>query len=459
MYLKINIFRIKKIIFTIILLLSTINIFYANEAIKKNGVLFYEQCNILLDMSDKKNIAKLGENLCIFIKKDNSDTFLILAKKKNNFSLELIDEETINYMKKNYYRGEKININILWDNKKIINLLKFNSNFLEKYNTIEKGYKIKFLEDNLLENFNILKKNCFFNSYFPLCKDNSKQKITEKIEKVFRWNVFNIEKLLNSNILNLKNEINKINKIKNKIKKINIYYTNKQKNTDKKVYSEKIKFTINFLIYKLEIYNKILENRAWDLEFNSFLKKNKIYFIDKELVWNLYISQNNYFTFFYYWDKRINALKNSISHFDEDELNADLKIKQENIEYLKQKIIEKYSAKFIEGTEKRLILITKKYLSKTKYLLFDTDNNKIFTFNWDIQKIEKGKKWYYMLVKKYNGEQFFILYDWKKLQIIVETKNKYNIPKFELLIWKKVKIYYYLDNWEKGIEEIDISKY
>ena len=75
MYNKTNILRIKKIIFTIILLLSTINIFYANEDIKKNGVLFYEQCNILLDKADKKNIAKLGKNLCVFIKKDDSDTF------------------------------------------------------------------------------------------------------------------------------------------------------------------------------------------------------------------------------------------------------------------------------------------------------------------------------------------------------------------------------------------------
>ena len=454
---------LKKIILTLLVFCSiNTSLTFADDGKKANWVLFYEQCNILLDKTDTKNIAELWENLCIFIKNNNSETYTILAKKKNNFSLELINKEILDYLKKNYYRWERINIILEWNKKEIAQKLNFDKKYFSKYDTLDSDYKIEFLEDNLLntqEFWKILTKNCKFNSYFPTCSDNYKQNIIKKIEKILLQNLFNRDKLLSSSLKTLEIEKEKINIIKNKIKYLDKYYSEKQKNSDKIIYSENIKFTINFLIYKLEIYSKILENRIWDLEFKDFLVKNKIYFIDKKLIWNLYISQNDQFTFFYYWNKRINTLKNSISHFDDDELELDKNLVEENIEYLKEKIREKYSAKYVKNTDKKLILITKKYLSKEKYLLFDTTNNKIFQFYWDIEKIEIWKKWYYILSKNYAWDIALSLYNWKTLQEIIEPSKNYKIYDFELLVWKKIKLFYSNKDNAKNESIVDISEY
>jgi len=448
---------IKKIIIFIIILIN-INTTFANNK-NPNWILFYEQCNVLLDKSDKENISKLWTNLCIFIKNNNSDTTTILAKKENSFWLQLIDQKTINYLKLNYYRWEKINIYFSWYKKNITQKLNFNKDFIKNYDSFIQDYKIKFFDDILLDKFMILKKSCDFTSFQANCKNSKKQEITEKIIKILNSNILNREKILNSSKNKLLLEKNKINKIKNKIIFLDKYYINKQKSSEKIIYSENIKFTINFLIYKFEIYSKILENRISDLSFTTFLKENKIYFIDKKLIWDLYISQNEQFTFFYYKNKRVNTLKNSISHFDEDELEQDKKISQNNIEYLKKKIREKYSADFIKGTNEKLILITKKYLSKRKYLLFDTNNNKIFEFYWKVNKQEKWKKWYYFLLENYKWEKYFVLYTWKVLYIIIEPSEEFNIYNFELLEWKKVELFY--SNNESKINKniIDISEY
>jgi hypothetical protein len=456
MYIKINNIWIKKIILFFIFLLN-INISFAEET-KINWVLFYEQCNILLEKSDVENISKLWENLCIFIENKNSDFTTILAKNKNDFWFELINQETLDYLKNNYYRWEKINVYFSWYKKYIAQNLKFNKNIIKKYDTLTNNYKIKFFDDTILNNYKILTQKCSFNSFYAKCNESKKQEIVEKITEILNLNKLSREKLLNSSYNQLILENNKIIKIKEKIKNLNKYYSQKEDKWKIK-YSENIKFTINFLIYKLEIYNQILKNRISDLEFNDFLKENNIYFIDKKLIWDLYISQNNQFTFFYYKDKRINTLKNSLSHFDEDELKADPKISEKNIEYLKEKIRNKYSAEYIKNTDKKLILITKNYLSKQKYLLFDTQNNKIFNFYWKIKKVEKWKKWYYFLLENYKQEKYFTLYTWKILYIIIEPNKNFNLNNFELLERKRVKLFYSNSDKKENEKIIDVSEY
>jgi hypothetical protein len=98
-------------------------------------------------------------------------------------------------------------------------------------------------------------------------------------------------------------------------------------------------------------------------------------------------------------------------------------------------------------------------LSKTKYLIFDTRNNKIFEFYWKINKQEKWKKWYYFLLENYSWEKYFILYTWKVLYTIIEPSLEFNIYDFELLSWKKVKLFY--SNSEKNTNDkiIDIWEY
>jgi hypothetical protein len=89
---------LKKILLLFIILLN-INFAFANEK-KPNWILFYEQCNILLDKSEKENIAELWDNLCVFIENKNTNFTTILAKKENNFSLELINSKVLDYLKK-----------------------------------------------------------------------------------------------------------------------------------------------------------------------------------------------------------------------------------------------------------------------------------------------------------------------------------------------------------------------
>ena len=440
--------KIKKILIFTLIFFSINNTF----AIENKYTAFYEQCNILLDKSQEKNIAELWNNLCLFIKKQ--DKYLILSKQKNDFWLTLLNDKYINYLKKYYYRWEKINIKLSWREKIIENKLNFT---IWKYSTLNENYEINFLEDDLLnqEKYDILKKSCKFNSYISNCNDKIKNSLIKRIDLVFKWKKLNKEILLHSNLIKLQKELGKINFIKNKILKIDQFY----KKNKKDIYSDNIKFTIFYIYYKLDIYSKILENRIWDLEFKNFLVKNNIYYIDKKLVWNLFISQNNEFTFFYYWKKRVNTLKNSLSLFDEEELKNDPKISLNNIEYLKEKIREKYSAKYIKNTNNRLILITKNYLSRKKYLLFDSIKEKVFKINWEIEQVEKWKKWYYFISKNYSWNQFFELYNWKNIQTILETKKKYIIKNFELLIWKKVQINYILDWNILENEIIDISEY
>ncbi|MDQ7009906.1 MAG: hypothetical protein Q9M94_06450 [Candidatus Gracilibacteria bacterium] len=439
---------LKKIILTLtIIFFTNIITVYADD---KKGVLFYEQCNMLLERSDVLNIQNLGENLCIVIQEKGTKEKSILTKKKSNFDYNLIKQEIIDYLREKYYRGERINITFSGEK---INL---KNSFNNLYNTTLTNYKINFLDDVLLgeEKYEMLTKDCVFDSYFPTCENNYKQNITEKIENMLLGNIFNINKILTSSLDELEKEINKINIIKNKIEELDNYYSKK----DNINYTENIKFTIKYLIYKLDIYNKVLENRILDLDFNKFLKEKDIYYIDKKLVGDLYISQSDYYTFFYYGKTRINTLNTNLSHFEESVINNDPKLSTD-LDYLKKKIRDKYSAEYIKETDNKLILITKDYVSKTKYLLFDTTNKKIFEFFGKVVQIEKGKKGYYMLLENYNKNQFVVLYNGKALKKISETKNKYFISNFELLVGKKVKINYILKNGDKNNEIIDISGY
>jgi len=371
----------KKILLITIILLN-INLTFADEK-KANWILFYEQCNSLLEKTERQNIAKLWNNLCIFIETNNSEFTTILAKKENDFWLELIKPEILKYLKKNYYRWEKINIYHTGYRKNITQKLNFNKNIIKNYDSFISDYQIIFFEDVLLSEFHILKKYCTFNSYHPKCSNKSKKEIIERVEELLENKLVNTNKLLNypKNILSI--ERNKINNIKNKIKALEKLYSKKAIPSDNTVYLDNTLFIIKYLIYKFEIYDKIIGNRISDLNFLIFLKENNIYFIDKELIWDLFISQNNQFTFFYYENKRINTLKNSLSHFDEDELKADPKLLKKDSEYLKEKIRNKYSAKFIENTNKKLILITKTYLSRKKYLIFNTETYEIEEYKWE----------------------------------------------------------------------------
>jgi hypothetical protein len=437
---------LKKIILIFVIL--TINISSTHAGEESKWVLFYEQCNMLLDRTDVKTIQNLWENLCIFIEEEGKK--IVLTKNESDFGFNLIDEEIIEYLREKYYRWEKINITFSWEK------IYLKNEFNIWYNSTLKNYKIDFWGDVLLweTKYDILTQNCEFDSYFPTCKDNYKKDITEKIEKMLLWNIFNINKVLTSSSDELKIEIKKINIIKNKIEELDNYYSKNNKIN----YTENIQFTITYLIYKLDIYNTLLENRIWDLDFNAFLKEKDIYYIDKQLVWDLYISQSNRFTFFYYWKTRINTLNTNLSHFEDSVVENDKKLSID-LDYLKQKIRDKYSAEYVENTNNKLIHIKKDYLTKTKYLLFDTQTKQIFTFNWNIKKVEKWKKWYYMLLENYDQNQFLILYNWKTVKIISETENKYSISNFELLVWKKVKINYIFKNWDKSSETIDISGY
>ena len=91
-------------------------------------------------------------------------------------------------------------------------------------------------------------------------------------------------------------------------------------------------------------------------------------------------------------------------------IKNDLKLSTD-LDYLKQKIRDKYSAEYINNTNNRLILIKKSYYSKTKYLLFDTEIKEVFRFFWEVKKIKKTKEWYYMSLNDYKWNQTFILYN------------------------------------------------
>lgn len=83
-----------------------------------DAVLEYEQCNMMLDKTQIKNIQKLWKNICIFIT-DSSGMTTILAKNNNEYWISLIHENTLKFLKKNYYRWEKVNIKLEWTYKKI----------------------------------------------------------------------------------------------------------------------------------------------------------------------------------------------------------------------------------------------------------------------------------------------------------------------------------------------------
>lgn len=254
-----------------------------------NGIIFYEQCNkILKKHNNHKNIQNFAENLCIFIINNENKKVTILSKNKNVFWLELIDEKTLEYLKQKYYRGEKVNIYLSWTKKDLEQILSFDLEKynIEKYDTLDTDYKIKFLDDNLLNDkkYNILNKKCEFNSYLPNCLEKHNKDIIKKIDDMFIWNIFNLKKLLKSSLDELKKEKLKINKINKKISKLDYYFSKKQDNLDETYYTDNIQFTIMYLIYKLDIYNLLLDNRIWDLEFNMFLKENNIYYIDKKLI-------------------------------------------------------------------------------------------------------------------------------------------------------------------------------
>jgi len=412
-----------------------------------NAQLQYEQCNMLLEETDTKNIKELWDNLCIFIQ-DESDRFSILAKEKNNFWLTIIDEDTLAFLKENYYRGEVIQIHIQGYNISPIQQLAFT--WKNSYTTLDNGYTISFFNDSLLNTseYSDLLEECSFISYNATCQNSQFWKIATQINRVIAPELFEKKVLLWSNMPQLTTEVNKIQKISQKIKNLKKNYASESQ----------VLFTINYIWYRLDIYTHILKNRITDLQFQDFIKKNSIYYIDKKLLWDLYISQSDKYTFFYYKDKRINTLNNNTSHFEDSVVASDMQLSQD-LEYLQKNIRDKYSAEYVQGTNNALILIKKKYLSNEKYLLFDSDSENLFEFYGEISSIKKWQKWWYMLLKNFNWRQLFILYDWKNIQKIIDYTQWYSIDKFELLIWKKVQIYYTLDDWSKSNEVIDISIY
>ena len=201
-----------------------------------------------------------------------------------------------------------------------------------------------------------------------------------------------------------------------------------------------------------------MNNALEDLQFYAFLKDSDIYFKDKSLLPDLYISQTDQFTFFYYKDTRINTLNTDLSHFDASEISADEKL-EEDKEYLKQEIRDKYSAEYIKGTNNELILITKTYSNFNKYLLFDVTTLKLHSLDWKIIQVEKWLKWYYFLTQNLADDQHLVLYDGKNNYNLLEEITGYVINSFELLSGWQIKILYTSEEGEELEEKISVEEY
>ena len=359
--------------------------FFQNEMSAKtsiDAVLEYEQCNMMLDKTQIKNIQKLWKNICIFIT-DSSGMTTILAKNNNEYWISLIHENTLKFLKKNYYRWEKVNIKLEWTYKKITQNLQFKST--QKYNTLIWRYKIIFLWDSVLQkkNFILLQKFCTFSSFnIDRCTNKKYFTYMKKVEKTLSQKILKKNIILKSSYVILQKEIAKIQKISVKIRGLEEHYTDKYW----------ILLVLKMIQYRMHIYTLVLNNRLGDLDFDSFLEENNIHYIDKVLVWDLYISQSQEYTYFYYKNHKINTLPNNTSHFDDEIISSDSQLINYS-EYLQDKIREKYSAEYVKSTDEKIIFIRKKYSTREKYLLFDTENKKIFTFYWNIQTSWKKPNW------------------------------------------------------------------
>ncbi len=444
-----------KIMFSLLLVVSLViismmssNYSYASNT--ANWTLSYDQCNKFIDRESVDDIQNLWENMCVFIVWTNWD-FIVLSKDANNYWFNLISEDLLKQLQSKYYRGENIQIYYQWFWIIKDTDLSFSITESTTISTLDNWYTIELLQDTEISDTDIythVKQQCDFVSYIASCSDISYNELIVRIDTVINTLLMKKDILLSSNATILKAEISKMQLITSKLSDLQFEY-NAQ---------EKLLFTIEYIIYKINVQSRIIQNQIDDVQFRSFLKKQSIYFKDKVLLWDLYISQSDQFTFFYYWPIRVNTLPTDTSHFEDNVIENDTNLLTDST-YLKKKIRDKYSATYVEISNNSLMLITKTYESYNKYLLFDTNTLKLHVLNWDIIQIDIWKKWYYMLTQNKKWEQNFVLYNWKSVQNILEQSDWYTINSFELLIWKKVKVFYTLDNWDTAEEIIDISEF
>ena len=423
---------------------------YSDTTKKVNATLIYDQCSKFIHKNEVYNIQEFWENICAFVRTSGWDLFILTKQESKSWAI-LLTPPLLSELRGNYYRWEEIDIHLEWEPQALLNEINFTlKNISYKATTLKKWYTISLLSDSLLSNnrFSTITEFCTFKSYNPKCTNTQVSKIVNDVDTLLSDLVISKEVVLSWDSKLLTSEIQKLVIIAKKLNSLKWKYkTNKV-----------LLFTLEYIIYKIEVNKTILNNALEDVAFYRFLKANDIYFKDKVILWDLYISQSDQFTFFYYNDKRVNTLKTDTSHFDELELAADPRLKSD-IEYLKKKIREKYSADFIKESSQSLMFIKKTYTNTHKYLLFDTNTLILHTLDWDITQLQKWKKWYYFLTQNSNQDQTFVLYDWKKIQKIINETKWYKISWFELLSWGKVKLFYTIDNWEVTQEVIDISTY
>ncbi len=436
-----NISTKKIALFLLLIFTFSIKAFSSSET--QNYTFFYDKCSHRLINENYNYIEKFWESFCSFLISTKWELF-VLENTENDFWIEIFSDEITSYIKSKYYRWEFLMVKAKLSEEKVLE--NFGFKIWDKLFSTSKTAKIEnivFWSDAILQKYEVLSKNCDFDSFIPKCGDKYFEWLVSKIDFSYNKLFLTKEQLTHKTKSQLQKESEKIQNIKNKI---DILKENYEK-------EEKIFFTIEYISYKLTLYNSIIKSIIEDKNFEEILVKKekeiKWIFV-KELLKNFIIRQNDLYTYFYYKDKLVYAVENNLEILS-DQTKEQNKKSLSNKDFLKQKIIDEYKASFLKDSQEEII-----YLSRINWdfaYIFDTKTLKKFKTFWTITKTEKGKKWYYFLTFWLSLD----LYDGKDFQNIVKSWEWKFVNDFELLFWWVVKVTFQDDYGKTFSENYDIN--
>lgn len=424
-----------------VLLFFTIKIFA--DSTEENYIFFYDKCSNRVINENYNYIENFWESFCSFLISTKWELF-VLENAENDFWIEIFSDEIINYIKSKYYRWEFLMVKAkLWEEKVLEN---FGFKIWDKLFSTSKTAKIEnivFWSDTILQKYEVLSKNCAFDSFIPKCRDKYFEWLVSKIDFSYNKLFLTKEQLTPKTKNQLQKESEKIQNIKNKIDSLKGNYEKE----------EKIFFTIEYISYKLTLYNSIIKSIIEDKNFEEVLVKKekeiKWIFV-KELLKNFTVRQNDLYTYFYYKDKLAHTVENNLETLSVQTKEQNKKSLWDK-DFLKQKIIDEYNASFLKVSQEEVI-----YLSRINWdfaYILDTKTLKKFKTLWTITKTEKGRKWYYLLTFWLSLD----LYDGKDLQNIVKSWDWKFVNDFELLSWWVVKVTFQDDYGKTFSESYDVN--